>query len=271
MTTVMDWRSQVGRSWAQNYALTDRSFSGLTQVLLERVAHAGGHSVLDIGCGAGELALAIARQRPDAKVIGVDVSYDLVAVAQERGAALRNLRFVEADAATWAEPGFAPDLLISRHGVMFFPDPVAAFANLHEIAAPGAKLLFSCFRKLGENPWAGGLARLLGLPPAADPTAPGPFAFADPARVESILRQAGWQEVGFEPVDFAYIAGHGDDPVEDALQLFRRIGPAAPYLRSMEGEARAAAEDLIRGWLADHRSGNLVALAAAAWIVSAQA
>ena len=271
MTTVMDWRSQVGRSWAQNYALTDRSFSRLTQVLLERAALAGGRQVLDIGCGAGEVALAIARQRPEAQVIGVDVSHDLVEVARQRGQALRNLRFVEADAAAWAEPGFVPELLVSRHGVMFFPDPVAAFNHLRGMAASGARLLFSCFRAPLENPWATGLARVLNLPPPADPAAPGPFASADRMRVEGILRAAGWQDIGFDPVDFAYVAGHGADPVEDALQLFRRIGPAAPYLRSLEGPARAAAEEQIRAWLTDHRDGNLVAMAAAAWLVSARA
>jgi SAM-dependent methyltransferase len=271
MTTVMDWRSQVGRSWAQNYALTDRSFSGLTQVLLQRASLAGGRAVLDIGCGAGEVALAIARQQPEARVIGLDVSHDLIAVAQQRGESLHNLQFDEGDAASWTEPDFAPDLLISRHGVMFFPDPVEAFAHLHGLVAADGRLLFSCFRAPMENSWAAGLAQVLDLPPPADPAAPGPFAFADRVRVQGILRVAGWQDIVFDAVDFAYVAGHGEDPIEDALQLFRRIGPAAPYLRNLEGAAQAAAEERIRGWLADHRDGNLVAMAAAAWLVSARA
>ena len=112
---------------------------------------------------------------------------------------------------------------------------------------------------------------MLDLPPPADPAAPGPFAFADPGRVEGILDDAGWREIALDPVDFAYIAGHGENPVEDALNLFRRIGPAAPYLRSLEGAALAAAEERIRAWLAEHRDGNLVAMAAAAWVVSARA
>jgi hypothetical protein len=51
--------------------------------------------------------------------------------------------------------------------------------------------------------------------------------------------------------------------------MFRRIGPAAPALRALEGEALARAEGWIRDWLAEHRSGNLVAFPAAAWIVTA--
>ncbi|MEY4472049.1 MAG: hypothetical protein RL671_353 [Pseudomonadota bacterium] len=270
MTTEMDWRAQVGRSWAQNYALTDRSFAGLTQVLLDRTVPLVGKAVLDIGCGAGELSLALARQNPGAAVLGVDISQDLVEVAKGRAADLANASFIEADAAAWRDPGFAADLVVSRHGVMFFADPVAAFANIRAAAAEGGRLVFSCFRTAGENAWAAGLAELLGLPPSVNPRAPGPFAFAETTHVENILSSAGWQGIAFEAVDFAYVCGTGEDPVEDALDLFRRIGPAAPHLRSLEGAALADAESRIREWLERHRSGNLVAMAAAAWIVSAR-
>ena len=270
MTTGTEWREAVGRSWAENYRLTDRAFSGLTERLLVRVGGCEGQGTLDIGCGAGELALAIARGNPQTQVIGVDVSAELVAAARERGDALGNVDFVEADAAHWKPVGFAPELLVSRHGVMFFDVPVMAFANLHALAAPGARLVFSCFRSAKLNPWASDLASLLELPPLGEGTAPGPFAFADEAYVRGILDNAGWQDVAFEPVDFAYIAGAGDDPIEDAMQLFRRIGPAAPALRALAGEDRARAEGWVRDWVAEHRSGNLVAFPAAAWIVSAR-
>jgi SAM-dependent methyltransferase len=270
MTTGTEWREAVGRSWAENYRLTDRAFSGLTERLLARVGGSGDGGTLDIGCGAGELSLAIARGNPQAKVVGVDVSPELVAAARERGETLANVDFVEADAAHWKPADFAPDLLVSRHGVMFFEVPVMAFANFHELAAPGARLVFSCFRGASLNPWASDLASLLRLPALGEGTAPGPFAFADEAYVRGILDNAGWQDVALEPVDFAYIVGGGDDPVEDAMQLFRRIGPAAPALRALQGDERKRAEGWIRDWVAEHRSGNLVAFPAAAWIVSAR-
>jgi len=269
MTTGEDWQTQVGRSWAENYRLTDRAFSGLTQRLLERIGEREGHAVLDVGCGAGELTLAIARARPRALVIGIDISPQLVAAAAARSGGHPRVSFVHADAGTWSDPAFSPDVVVSRHGVMFFDDPVAAFANLHAQTDDEAELVFSCFRAPEENPWASDLARLFDLPPPPSHTAPGPFAFADPQHVEDTLCGAGWHGVDFEPVDFAYVAGLGEDPVEDALALFRRIGPAAPALAALEGEARDQAEQSIRTWLADHRSGDLVAFPAAAWIVTA--
>jgi SAM-dependent methyltransferase len=269
MTNKAEWQAQVGQTWAENYRLTDRAFAGLTQRLLERIAEREGHSVLDVGCGAGELALAIARARPGARVVGVDVSPELVAAAQQRGESHGNASFVHADAGAWREPGFAPDVVVSRHGVMFFDDPAAAFANLHDQASDEAELIFSCFRGPAENPWASELARILDLPSSPDRTAPGPFAFADPRHVEDVLAVGGWQGMAFEPANFAYIAGKGEDPVEDAMQMFRRIGPAAPALRALEGAALARAEGWIRDWLGEHRSGDLVAFPAAAWIVTA--
>lgn len=270
MTTGREWQAQVGRTWADNYALTDRSFAGLTKRLLERIEEGAGRSILDIGCGAGELALLVAQMRPDAQLIGLDLSSDLIDAARARaGGQFANLEFELGDAAIWRKPGFTPDLVISRHGVMFFEDPPGAFAAIRQGTQTGARLLFSCFRSPADNPWASGISRLLGIQPGSDPRAPGPFAFSDEGYVRSILEAAGWNEVAFEAADFPYVAGIGVDPVEDALRFFRRIGPAAPVLRSLEGEAREAAEARIRDWLGQHRTGDRVVLAGAAWIVSA--
>lgn len=270
MTNASDWQGKVGQNWADMHAWTDRSFTGLTQHLLGRIAEHAGRAVLDIGCGAGELSLAIARARHDANVIGLDISPDLVAAAQARGGQHPNLEFIVGNAATWQRESFTPDLLVSRHGVMFFDEPPAAFAHLRGIAAPGAPLVFSCFRSVRENRWMSDLARLLDLPPPTDPYAPGPFAFADPQRVEGILAAAGWTGIDFEPVDFAYIAGTGADPVADAEAFFARIGPAAATLRELRGAALEQAQQRIRAWLAERSTGDLVAFSAAAWVVTAR-
>lgn len=271
MTNLSEWEGTVGQSWAELHALTDRCFSGLTQQLLDRIAAYDGNAVLDIGCGAGEVSLAVARARPQARVVGVDISAQLIEVARQRGAQLGNLEFALGDAVSWSLEHFAPDLLVSRHGVMFFDDPFAAFTHLGDRAAPGANLVFSCFRSPRENAWAADVARMLDQPPASDPFAPGPFAFADPQRIEAVLAAGGWQNVDIAPVDFAYIAGHGADPVADARSFFARIGPAARAMRSLEGSARAKFAAKLDKWLEEHRQGDLVAFAAAAWIVTAKA
>ncbi|RIV78264.1 class I SAM-dependent methyltransferase [Pelagerythrobacter aerophilus] len=273
MTDRAEWEGRVGRTWAAEWQRTDRSFAALTERLLGAATDAAFAQALDIGCGAGEVSLALARANPSAQVIGVDVSDELLAAARVRGADLPNLAFELGDAAGWTRAGVAPDLLVSRHGVMFFPEPVAAFAHFADVAAADARLAFTCFRDPSENAWASGLAALLppGLGAPPPPGEPGPFAFADKAYVERILTEAGWRDVTFEAVDFPYVAGAGDDPVEDALSYFLVIGPAARAAAQMEEHERAAFAERLRGFLRDHLENGRVALQAGAWLVTARA
>ncbi len=271
MTGAAEWEGGVGRNWAAEWRRTDRSFAGLTRVLLARISKLPGRAIVDIGCGAGELSLAIAKARPRARVLGIDISPDLVAAAAVRGSRTINCAFALADATCWEADRGAPELYVSRHGVMFFPDPVAAFAHLAAVAASEARLAFSCFRSPAQNPWAGALAALIDGPAAPpDPTAPGPFAFADPERVAGILAAAGWQEAAFEPVDYRYLAGAGADPLGDAREFFLRIGPAAAAFRALPEEDRAPAMMRIEAFLAEHVANDEVAFPAAAWIVTAR-
>lgn len=264
------WQGAQGRNWAQMYTRTDRAFTGLTEQLLALIRTLPGETILDIGCGAGELALAVSRQRPRSKVVGLDISADLVDAAGQRSESGRAVEFLVGDAARWSRAGFAPDLLISRHGVMFFEAPEAAFAHLASIATPGAALAFSCFRALPENPWAADVNAILGVPASVEPQAPGPFAFADPGRVETILSVGGWSAVEIRPADFAFILGFGDDPVGDALEFLLHIGPAATALAGLEAAERGQCEAALVRWLEEHRSGEVVALPAAAWLVTAR-
>ena len=278
MTSGAMWQGDVGRAWAAEAELTDRSFAPLTRALLARIAEGTPSQVLDIGCGAGELTLALARQHSDARLCGLDISADLLAVARERAAAAGlagRVRFQLGDAGA-DQPAAAPDTLVSRHGVMFFADPPAAFAHLRAVATPAARLAFTCFRAERENGWAADVAALVGAAPspAADPQSPpppGPFAFADPAYVRALLTGAGWHDVVLEPVDYAYVAGAGADPVAEAMAFFRRIGPAARALRETPEAERAAVEARITEWLHAHCREGVVSFPAAAWIVTARA
>jgi ubiquinone/menaquinone biosynthesis C-methylase UbiE len=270
------WNSKVGDTWARMQARLDRAFTPVTAALLSVAAPQPGEDVLDVGCGTGETTLALAGAvGDDGAATGVDISDALLARARERADELLcDADFLNADAATFdAEPGF--DLIISRFGVMFFDDPVAAFGNLHRLAAPGGRLVFACWQPPTENLWATlpmqALATLLPEQPPADPHAPGPFAFADPARVEGILAAAGWQDITFDDLPFEMVVGEGDDPIASAVQFNLRIGPAARLVRDAGPEAEAAAPAVLAAALAPYRKGDTVALPGAVWLVSAAA
>jgi SAM-dependent methyltransferase len=269
---AMEWQGRTGAAWAAEWRRTDRIFAGVTERLLGRSRDFSFQQALDVGCGAGELSLALARGRSRAGIVGIDISPQLIEAARERGCHLLNARFEIADAARWRpDEGFAPDLVISRHGVMFFDDPAAAFAHLHGIAAPGAGLLFSCFRGPEVNEMIAGVAALLPAPAAApDPHTPGPLAFADPDRVRPILEDAGWRDVTFEAHDFATVVGAGPDPLGDAIEFFSTIGPLAEAASRMETGERERLFAGLRAMLEPRIYNGTIALRGGAWIVGAR-
>jgi len=275
MTETIEWQGRVGEAWAEEWRRTDRTLAPVNEALVARARLSEPRRILDIGCGAGATSLALADAFPGAAVTGIDLSDPLIAVARERAAGRAALRFETGDAATWRPEAGAFDLIVSRHGVMFFADAEAAFAHLRALAAADSRLLFSCFRGRGENDWVVALRPILErFAPealAAPEPAVGPFAFADPARIERILAAAGFARPAIEPLDFDFVAGAGDDPLADAVHYFARIGPIARLLAELGPEARAQALDEIARIAASRLAAGRIAFRAAAWIVTAGA
>ncbi|MCP3736313.1 class I SAM-dependent methyltransferase [Sphingomonas sp. RP10(2022)] len=271
MTAAIDWRTRVGSVWAEEWQRTDRIFAGLAPHLdaaIRTAAPAASFAALDIGCGAGTTAAALAAAHPDGRITGVDVSADLLAVARTRHDALTNLTFRHADALEAAADLAPLDLLVSRHGVMFFAEPEPAFARLRAATRPGGALVFSCFASIADNPWA----TLVAPAPAPSPHyTPGPFAFADTTRVATLLAASGWRDAQPQLVRFAYRVADSDDPVEEAFAFFARIGPAARALHDATPSERAGLAVLLRDRLAAQRNGAVIDFPAAAWIWTARA
>lgn len=194
------WTNTVGTDWVALQGVMDASFQPVLDLVLARAGLRSGQSVLDVGCGAGTSSLQAADLvGPEGTVVGADISGTLLARANTLAEGKPNVSFVNADAQTHA---FAPqsfDHLISRFGVMFFADSVAAFSNMARALRPGAKVTMACWGAAPRNPWfmmpAKAAQARLGQPPKADRSLPGPFAFEDRDRVTAILRTAGLRDV----------------------------------------------------------------------------
>src|SRR5688572_3590636 len=130
------WNGASGQTWVDEQPLLDEMFRPIEVLLSDEIARLRPRAVLDIGCGAGSTTLAAAQQlAAGGNAVGIDVSAPLIEAA--RGRARRDgatASFICADAQTHAFAPAAFDMMISRFGVMFFEDPVAAFANLHRAA-----------------------------------------------------------------------------------------------------------------------------------------
>ena len=268
------WNGKVGDIWVQMQERMDLALTPVTAALLAAANPQPGELVLDIGCGAGETTLAVdAVVGEGGHAIGLDISEPLLARARTRAEALLSeAEFIAADASAWAdESGF--DLILSRFGVMFFTDPQAAFTHLHGLAAPGGRLVFACWQPAARNLWATlpmtALADLLPAQPPTDPHAPGPFAFADAARVATMLEGAGWQDLAFHSLPFEMMVSEGDDPIASAVQFNLKIGPAARAVR--EAGIGDAAKPLLAGALQPFLTDGQVRLPGAVWLVTARA
>ena len=230
-----------------------------------------GEHIIDIGCGCGQTSLDLgSRVGAAGSVVGVDISKPMLEVARRRPRSAPNLRLTfelfDAQSDDLGHGRF--DAAFSRFGVMFFSDPVAAFTNIRESLKPSGRLVFVCWRPLSQNPWMREPldAALPLLPPIApfDPIAPGPFAFADAGRVQSILAEAGFGSVKISPFDAAI----GGANLEQTLQLALNVGPLGAALRENPERAETVA-DAVRDLLSKYATPNGVLMPAAVWIVSA--
>jgi SAM-dependent methyltransferase len=265
------WNGEAGRRWTELQESQDRLFTPITAALFAAAAPRPGEGVIDIGCGAGETTLRAAAIT--GRALGVDVSEVLIARARERARGAP-ARFALADATAHDFSGEAADLVISRFGVMFFADPARSFANIRNGLKPGGRLVFACWREPKLNPWLmlpySVAIKHAPAPPRPGPDDPGLFSFADPARVERLLGEAGFKEISLSPQDFTIDIGVGEG-LDNAVMKALQIGPASRALEGQPEEIRAAAKAEIRAALAAHAQGDEIPLAAAVWIVSARA
>lgn len=267
------WNSQVADEWVRNADAIDRMLVSLTDAAFEALALRGGERVLDIGCGSGATALRAADLVGESgRVVGVDISQPLLELARQRAAGRGNVAFMEADAGVDSIPDAPFDAAFSRFGVMFFEEPVAAFANIRGAMMAGGRIVFACWRPFIENHWTAkplaALTPLLKEPlTPADPNAPGPFALSEPEKVRRILSEAGWRDVSVAPWDGDVVIGAD---AEEAAAYLVKIGPCARAINE-QGLDAAAAERLLLEFLAKHEREEGVALPAACWMVGAQA
>ena len=271
--------------WVQQQERLDAQLTHIGAAAMDAVEGLlAGANVLDIGCGCGQTSLQW-TERVTGSVLGLDISETLVEAARQRAAAHAARRpaaapvaFEVADAQTadiaaiasggnGAFGGF--DLVYSRFGVMFFADPVAAFANLRAATRPRGQLAFACWQTPRRNPWLVTVNRavleIVEMPsggPSVDP-----FAFADPDFVRGVLGDAGWSNISLESHETEVLFSTG--PLEETVEFAMDLGIARRALEGYPAEVHAQVRKAVTAALAPFETPRGVVFPAAAWIVTA--
>ncbi|WP_417620613.1 methyltransferase domain-containing protein [Parasphingorhabdus sp.] len=271
-----DWAGEMGLKWLASLFLFEEMIAPIGDALLARADYQDGESVIDLGCGGGATTLAIASAvAPSGKVMGVDISPDLVVAARERAtkSGATNIEFTCADASVVQLPDAPYDRLFSRFGSMFFDNPIAAFSHLHGLVRPGGRIDLAVWGPPRENLWMmemmGVVRNHIEVPPAI-PRAPGPFAFEDLEYLGEILSGGGFTNVdvaayeGLQPV-----GGIGATP--DKAVAFALASMAAGRALRDKGDTifAAASEELTDLFAKHHVPGKGVLMQGKAWLVSA--
>jgi SAM-dependent methyltransferase len=270
------WNGPEGQHWADREDRFDGMLAAFVEPLLDAAAVAPDDRVLDVGCGNGATSRAAARRATNGRVVGVDISGPMLARARGRAAddGLENVEFVHADAQDHSFDDSDPfDVMLSRFGVMFFADPVAAFANLGTALRPGGRVAFVCWQALFVNEWvavpAAAIIPIAGMPDAPPPDAPGPFSFADGDRVSSILTAAGFSNITIDDLHLPLLLG-GGLPLDDAVAFLGEGGMGKRFLGDADGPTTERALTAVREALVPHASPEGVRLDSAVWLVRAQ-
>ena len=253
--------SQLAPTWLENEDQLEEVAGLPGQLAMDRLELLPGQRVVDLGCGSGRTTLELAsRVGPGGEVVGVDIAAPMLARGRERAARLGagNIEFLHADVQVHDLGEARFDAAYSRFGVMFFADPVAAFANVRRALRPGGVLSFVCWQSVFDNEWmlvpGAAVATVTGsLPPMPGPGEPGPFSLADPDRARAVLDAAGFDSVAVAPhADHVVIS---EERIPEIAVSSIRVGGVREALRDADDHTReralAAIEEALRARLQD--------------------
>ncbi|MCB2095958.1 MAG: class I SAM-dependent methyltransferase [Rhodobacteraceae bacterium] len=205
-TTRRQW-DDAAEAWNRWGALLDRWLGPSTVLMLDRVGATTGSRVLDVAAGAGSQTIAAARRvGPSGYVLATDLSARILdharANAELAGFGHVETRVVDGEdaGAIEAEPF---DAVISRVGLIYFPDQHKALTGMYAQLRPGGRVGAITYAEADRNGFFSvpvGIIRRRAALPAPQPGQPGPFSLGDPDVLASRLLEAGFCDIEVERV-----------------------------------------------------------------------
>jgi len=187
---------------ADDYVQVNVPLLGMfSDVVFARAGLAPHMRVVDVAAGPGTMAC---RAAPHVKQVdAIDFSPEMVGHCQARARALglSNLVIQQGDGQALPYPDGVFDVGFSMFGLMFFPDRVQGFRELHRVLLPGGRAFVTAWAPVDKSTYM--MARMRAMR-AADPSAPSPannvLTLEDPERFAREMSAGGFVEVAVEPV-----------------------------------------------------------------------
>ena len=198
--TREQWQAAAG-AW-NDWTPSLRAWLGpATEIMLDMAKIGSGDRVLDVAAGAGDQTLQTAeRVGPNGYLLATDISANILAFAAEnaRRAGLRNVETKVLDGESLDVPAGTFDAVISRVGLIYFPDQQKALAGMKRALKPGGRVAAIVYSTADNNKFfsipVSVIRRRANLPPPL-PGQPGPFSLGGAGVLEETFRKAGFREV----------------------------------------------------------------------------
>ena len=185
------WLAGVFDRAAETYDLTAGAYHDHFGSRLVELAGVGpGDTVLDVACGRGAVLLpAMAAAGPTGRVVGIDLSAEMVRLARDRAGSGAEVHVMDAEHLDFEDGAFAA--VLSGFGIFFLPDPEGAVNGFRRVLAPGGVLALSTW---GEEDlrWAWEDDLIADVEVVHRAVA---RPFDEPSDLESLLHGAGFDNV----------------------------------------------------------------------------
>jgi SAM-dependent methyltransferase len=233
--------------------------SHIGRQLVDAVDPQPGETILEIAAGVGDTGfLAASRVAPTGVIISSDFATAMVEAAQRRASELgiEGVTFRVLDAQSIDLPDASVDAVICRWGFMLMPDPATALRETRRVLRRRGRLAFSVWGSPERNPWAAIVARALVDAGHMDPPSagkPGIFALADPALIETLVVQAGFQLPDVVEVAMRWPFDSFEDYWAFTLE---KAGALAMVIERLPEADRESVRDSARGALGSEAEGG---------------
>ena len=205
-TTRQQW-DDAAEAWHSWGPTLETWLGPATEAMLDAAGITTGTRVLDVAAGAGGQSLAAARRvGPAGRVVATDISSTILTYAAKAAAeaGITNVETIEADGEALESLAAGTfDAVISRVGLIYFPDQQAALAGMRRALRDGGRIAAVVYSTPDRNGFFSvpvSIIRERAQLPAPQPGQPGPFSLGGPGVLESVLAEAGFRDIEVEVV-----------------------------------------------------------------------